>query len=238
MWPGVKLIALLLLALGFSVRPVFGAEAILVAVVGVAFVISRVPIGAVPRLPRWFWIGLAIAGIGALFAGGPPDVHVRDLAIGMDGVLQWIKFSVFALAVAFAAALVGWTTPLAELAPALRLLLTPLRVVRVPVDELVTAISLSVRCLPLLFEDVRILQAARRVRQSVAPKGWKARVVDVHDLLVTALVSSVRRAGEMAEAMDARGGPGPIARTRPRFHVVDAVAGAVLAGALVGMLLV
>ena len=238
LWPGTKIVALGALGLAFGLRPVFPGEAVLIAVIGLGFLVSRVPVGAVPRLPRWFWIGLLIAGVGALLAGGPPDLHLGSLVIGLDGLRQWAKFSAFALAIAFAAALVGWTTPLAELAPALRFLMAPLRIARLPVDELVTGISLSVRCFPLLTEEVRILQAARRVRQPATPKGWKARIVDVHDLLVTALVSSVRRAREMAEAIDARGGPGTVAGPRPRFQWLDAVAIVVVVTATAAMLII
>ncbi len=61
-------------------------------------------------------------------------------------------------------ALIGWTTPLGEVAPALSRLGRPLRWLRLPVDEWVIAIALAIRCLPLLIDEIRILGAARRLR--------------------------------------------------------------------------
>ena len=62
------------------------------------------------------------------------------------------------------AALVGWTTQLGAVAPALARLARPLRVLRLPVDEWIVAIALALRCLPLLIDEMRTLAAARRLR--------------------------------------------------------------------------
>src|SRR5439155_3696334 len=120
----------------------------------------------------------------------------------------WARFTALALLLGMAAVVLAWTTPPADLAPALGRLSRPLRWLRLPADELVMTVALSVRCVPLLFDEVRVLHAARRVRETEEPTGWGVRARRAHDLLVTALVSSVRRAGELADAMEARGGVG------------------------------
>jgi energy-coupling factor transporter transmembrane protein EcfT len=187
-------------------------------------------------MPRWFWVGLAIAGGLSFLAGGPPDLTIVGVVVGLHGLLTWLRVTVLALLLALLALTVGWTTPLAELAPGLSRLLAPLRRVRVPVDELVTTVALSVRCLPLLGEEVRILRAARRVRQPVVPTGLRARVRDVNDLLTTALVCSVRRAQEMADAIVARGGHGPVASQPLNLGARDGIALGIIAAAVVSML--
>jgi energy-coupling factor transporter transmembrane protein EcfT len=118
-------------------------------------------------------------------------------------------------------ALVGWTTPLADLAPALTRLLSPLRLVRLPVDEIVVSVALSVRCLPLLVDELRVLYAARRVRRPEIPEGTKSLFNEAVDLLVSALVAATRRAQEMGAAIEARGGLHSASRTGPRPRLVD-----------------
>ncbi len=142
------------------------------------------------------------------------------------------------MALLLAAALVGWTTPLGEIAPAVSRLLAPLRLVRVPVDEWAVAVALCVRSLPLLVDELRTLVAARRLRPAPPRPGrstlqrWLDEPVD---LMVAALAVSMRRAGELAEAITARGGTGLIAARTRRPRAIDALAllvvGAVCAGA-------
>ena len=62
------------------------------------------------------------------------------------------------------AAVVGWTTPLGAIAPALARLARPFRALRLPVDEWIVAIAVALRCLPLLVDEMRTLAAARRLR--------------------------------------------------------------------------
>ena len=116
---------------------------------------------------------LAAGLVLALVSGGPPDVHLGSLKVGLGGLDNFTRFSMVGVDVLAGAALLGWTTPLADLSPALGRLLGPLRRVRVPVDELVGAIALSIRCLPLLLEEARVLRAARRARRPANPRSFR-----------------------------------------------------------------
>ena len=97
--------------------------------------------------------------------------------------------------------------------------------IRVPVDEIVISVALSVRCLPLLVDELRVLYAARRVRRPEIPQGTKSLFNEAVDLLVSALVAATRRAQEMGAAIEARGGLRSASRLGPRPRLVD---GAVL----------
>ncbi len=111
------------------------------------------------------------------------------------------------------AAIVGWTTPLGAVAPALSRLARPFRALRMPVDEWIVAVALALRCLPLLIDEMRTLAAARRLRHKPSsdhPHQARRGVVEVHDLVATAIVVSLRRAHDLADAMNARGGVGVI----------------------------
>ena len=124
------------------------------------------------------------------------------------------------------AALVGWTTPLGAVAPALARLGRPLRVLRLPVDEWIVAIALALRCLPLLIDEMRTLAAARRLRHHDADEMRRARgsVVELHDLVSTAIIVSLRRARDLADAITARGGIGAISDGHDgHFGWLDAV---------------
>ncbi len=92
-------------------------------------------------------------------------------------------------------------------------LAAPARWVRLPVDEWVVAVGLSIRCLPLLVDETRTLLAVRRLRprsETLRPRPGRAALKAVsreaHDLLATAVVVALRRARDLADAIEARGG--------------------------------
>jgi energy-coupling factor transporter transmembrane protein EcfT len=56
------------------------------------------------------------------------------------------------------------------------------------------------------------------------PVTLREEVVNLHDLLVGALVSALRRARELADAIDGRGGVGPAPRLPVHFGLADTCA--------------
>lgn len=237
LWAGTKLVAVVVLAGALFARPTWTGVAVLAFVQAVALVVTRPPRGVAPRLPRWLFVGLGVVAFLSLGLGGPPVVHVGVQAVELGGILNWARFTSVAVLLILGATLVGWTTQLGDVGPAVRVLGAPARLVRLPVDEIATVIGLCVRCLPLLIEEMRTLTAARAVRRPEVEKGIRPRVREVHDLLVTALVSSVRRAQDMAQAMQARGGARPGPREPVRLRAGDAVALAFAAAAAAAIVL-
>ena len=253
LWAGTKLAAAALLSLALSLVPTWPAIGVVAGTVVLALIVGRIPRGAAPRLPRIFWIGI---GMGALLAliggGGGPHLDRGPIHLAFGGVNDWARFLALVVTLTAAGSIIGWTTPLGEIAPALRRLLTPLRWLRLPVDELTAAVALAVRCLPLLVDELSTLLAVRRLRRGGSkwsegartsrraegatgePKAmepglrrggskWsegarssrssrrdsgslRARLEEPYDLLAAALVSAVRRATELADAIEARGG--------------------------------
>lgn len=224
LWAGTKLLCLAAMSIAMVSKPEWPTLAIGWASVLLAFALSRVPRTALPRPPKWFLVGILVTGMFAIGSGGPPTVHVAGQDLGLGGLFEWARFTMLGLLVLVLATLIGWTTPLAEFPGALDRLYAPLRLVRLPVDELVMAVALAARCVPLLIDEMRILGAARRLRDPIVPHGLRERVGALQDLLVTALVAALRRARDLAEALDARGGVRLGTRTPVRLGAVDAVA--------------
>jgi energy-coupling factor transport system permease protein len=127
-------------------------------------------------------------------------------------------------------AVVGWTTPLGDVAPALSTLLRPLRWIRLPVDEWIVGIALAIRCLPLMVDEMRTLLAVRRLRAHVSTSEptkapFQAILVEAIDILSTSIVLSIRRARDLADAMVSRGGiHGGVSATRTRLRLADVFA--------------
>jgi len=218
LWAGTKLITVAGLSVTLSYFPSWGCIGLVVVLLLVATLLAKVPAGAWPRPPFWFWITVLITGALASIAGGSPHLTVGGVLLGFGALDAYCRFVSVGALLLFAAAVIGWTTPLAEIAPAVAQLFSPLRRLRVPVDEGAIAVALCVRTLPLLVGEMRTLIAARRLRPSPPRPGrsvFERWIDELVDLLVTALAVSVRRSSELAEAITARGGTGLIvARAR------------------------
>lgn len=206
LWAGTKLTVLVALAVATSVNASWASIAICAVVVAGAVVSARVPRGAFPTLPAWVLYVFAAGGVAATASGGAPYVRFGGAAVGLAGLIEWVRLTALAVTLLVGSFLVGWTTPLAELAPAVSRMFGPLRRIGVPVDEVALAVGLAVRCLGLLLDDLQMAAAARKLRRPRNPLGPRSALQELYDLLVLSLVLAVRRAREMGDAMEARGG--------------------------------
>jgi energy-coupling factor transporter transmembrane protein EcfT len=228
LWAGTKLLVAAMLAAALSIAPTWAMVGVGAAFVVFALLCARIPLGAFPRLPHWFYILLGIGAFLNLMSGVHPIAHVGPLDLSIGGLSEWARFTLLAAVLIVSGALIGWTTPLGDVAPAVSRLARPLRWLRLPVDEWVVAIALAIRCLPLLIDEIRTLAAARRLRAHDDDARREVKsihqvLVEAHDLLATAIVTSIRRARDLSDAMVARGGiGGAVSATRAGPGVLDA----------------
>ncbi|MBF6334170.1 energy-coupling factor transporter transmembrane component T family protein [Nocardia transvalensis] len=196
LWAGTKMIAAFAISVLMMIQPTWPVLAVSVAFLVVIGLAARLPLGTLPRLPWWFW---ALIGVGALL----------NIPGGSAAVIRYAQMTLLGLILLTTSFLIAWTTPLGEIAPALAKLGAPLRKLRVPVDEWAVVVALTLRGLPLLMEEMRVLRAARRLR----PRDSALQLATDNplvDILTAAMAVSTRRAGELGEAITARGGTGQL----------------------------
>ncbi|MFJ2835166.1 energy-coupling factor transporter transmembrane component T family protein [Nocardia sp. NPDC087230] len=221
LWAGTKMIAAFLISLLLMFLPTWPVLGVIIAFLVLIWVVARLPLGALPRLPWWFW--------GLVLLGG-----LINAPIGMKAVLGYAQVFVFGMVLVAASFLIAYTTPMGEVAPALAKLGAPLRKLRMPVDEWAVVVALTLRGLPLLLDEIRVLRAARKLRPKENLLHRAADANPLIDILTACMAVSTRRAGELGEAITARGGTGmltahPSAPTRR-----DAVALGVVVTVCVG----
>ena len=222
-WAGTKIVAVGAVSLALSLRPSWRALALVGVLVVAAIAFARIPRGAVPRIPSWILMVLVVGGLVDVMYGPSPRWQVLGIAISREATDQWARLLLVGIELLALAATIAWTTRLGDLAPAMSRLLKPLRLVRVPVDELVVAMALCVRCFPLLAEELRVLLAARRLRPELHDPGFRASLREPVDLLVAATSVCLRRSRELADAIEARGGFGVVSEDESRPHLRDLV---------------
>jgi energy-coupling factor transport system permease protein len=210
LWAGTKILAVGAVSLALSLRPTWRAIGIVGVIVVAALIAARIPRGAAPRIPGWIVSVLLMGGLVSVMWGPEPHRRILGVSVSPRAADQWTRLLLVGVELLVLAAVVAWTTRLGDLAPAMRRLLRPFRVLRLPVDELTVAVALCVRCFPLLAEELRILLAARRLRPELREGGFRAAMREPIDLLVAATTVCLRRSREMADAIEARGGFGEV----------------------------
>lgn len=197
LWAGTKLICLLLLVLVSVLCPGRASTVMGVALVLGTGYLARVPRSALPRLPTWLWVFMLAMAVVA-YAG--------------HGLSAYVQTILLAFVLLGAAALVSWTTPAAQIAPAFAILGAPLKKLGVPVEEWAVTIALCMRSLPLLLDECRVLFAARRLRPQ-RPDRFRPRPgtlpllwTELIDILTATMAVCTRRAAELGQAITARGG--------------------------------
>lgn len=126
----------------------------------------------------------------------------------MGGFVAFARITALGMVLLGLGAVVSWTTQVADIAPAIALLGRPLRWLRLPVDDWAVTIALAFRMFPMLAEEFRLLVAGRRMQPPRPEK--QSRVAEAVDLCAAVMVSALRRAAEMGDAIAARGGAGHI----------------------------
>lgn len=225
LWAGTKL----LVVFGISVLMTFYPGWLPIGLVGALVLtgarIAHIPRGALPSVPHWLWILIAIGGITAALAGGSPLIDVGGVSLGLGGLLNFLRITALSIVLLGLGAMISWTTNIAEIAPAVATLGRPLKLLRIPVDEWAVTLAIALRAFPMLIDEFRVLYAARRSRPREVPRTRRARrrrrALELIDLLATAIAVTLRRADEMGDAITARGGTGQISAVPSRPKLAD-----------------
>jgi len=228
LWAGTKLIVVFGVSVLLTFYPGWVPIGLVAALVLAAAWIAHIPRGALPSVPRWLWIVVAIGGITAALGGGTPVIELGTVSLGLGGLLNFLRITTLSIVLLGLGAMVSWTTNIAEISPAVATLGRPLRALRIPVDEWAVALALALRAFPMLIDEFRVLYAARRLRPKEMPRSRRARrkrwALELIDLIATAITVTLRRADEMGDAITARGGTGQISAAPSRPKLADWVA--------------
>ncbi|MDT5345564.1 MAG: energy-coupling factor transport system permease protein [Mycobacterium sp.] len=225
LWAGTKLLAVGAISVLLTFFPGWITIGLVAALALTAARIAHIPRGALPNVPHWLWMLLALGGISAAFAGGSPVIEVAGLSVGFGGLLNFLRVTTLSIVLLGLGAMVSWTTNVAEIAPAVATLGRPLRLLRIPIDEWAVTLALALRAFPMLIEEFRVLYAARLLRPKRQAPTRRARLrrraLELVDLIAAALTVTLRRADEMGDAITARGGIGQISAIPSRPKPAD-----------------
>ncbi|MCM1305902.1 MAG: energy-coupling factor transporter transmembrane protein EcfT [Bacteroides sp.] len=203
----VKLLLTLLFVIAiFFINSYFGFMLTL-AVLIVVIAFAKLPIISVLKSVRGILFIVLFTAIINLFFIKDGEVLAQSgsLVITKTGVHTTIKMVLRLVLLISGASLLSLTTTPVELADGLESLMTPLKLIRVPVRDIAMIMSIALRFIPTLFEETNKIISAQKARGASFDTGnLFARAKTLLPVLIPLFVNSFRRADELAFAMDAR----------------------------------
>lgn len=137
------------------------------------------------------------------------------IKISVEGILKSIQIGVRLILMIISSSLVTLTTTPNDIADGLEKAFGFLKVIKVPVHEMAMMISIAFRFIPILMEETDKIMKAQAARgASFDEGGLIKKAKSLVPLIVPLLVSSIRRALDLAMAMEARCYEGGKGRTK------------------------
>ena len=241
----VKLIITLMFVVGiFFIKSYFGfmlTAALLIIIV----LVAKLPIGSVLKSVRGVLFIVAFTALINLFLGGENGSEIlwswKKLVITVSSVHTTIKMVLRLVLLITGASLLSLTTTPVALADGVESLLSPLRLIKVPVRDIAMIMSIALRFIPTLFEETHKIIAAQKSRGAAFDTGGPLqRAKALLPVLIPLFVNSFRRADELAFAMDSRCYNATDNRTKmkvAKIGLADCISSLVMSGYFVVIML-
>ncbi len=208
----------------------FWALGLMVLLSAVLVPVSRVPVRQVLRSLRPLIVILLFTAVLNLFytKSGNTLWSWKFLTLTDKGLFTAIFMAVRILALVAVSSLLTFTTTPTDLTDGIERLLSPLKIVKVPVHSLAMMMTLALRFIPTLIEEIDRIMSAQKARGAdLESGGFIRRAKALLPILIPLFVSAFRRAYDLAYAMECRcyrGGEGRTRLRQMRFGVRDGVA--------------
>lgn len=221
----MKLVLLLLFSVGVFFVDTWRGLGVYSLVVAAVVAAGRIPLARMGALSlplavllAFIWVcnafafdvgSLAESGLGGVSAGFAEGWQPVALAGTFGFVPQGCMFALFyavrIFLILWASFAVSFTTSAEALTGAFASLMRPLRVIRVPVDDAATMLSLAVRFIPLTAEELALVRNAQTARGAQLESGsvWQ-RLFAYRTVFIPLVVRLFRRADALSISMVAR----------------------------------
>ncbi|MBQ2744021.1 MAG: energy-coupling factor transporter transmembrane protein EcfT [Lachnospiraceae bacterium] len=215
--PRVKLFWTLMYIVGLFVAGNIAGYAMSTIFLIVVIRLSKVPVKKVLSGLKSICFILVFSGVFTLlFTGGEKVLGEWWIfTISVEGILKAVEMVYRLLLLLVGSSIMTLTTTPTDIADGLEKAFSPLRYIKIPVHEIAMMISIAFRFIPILVEEADKIMKAQKARGADFESGGiikKAK--SMIPLLVPLLISAIKRAMDLANAMEARCYRGGDGRTK------------------------
>ncbi|MFQ5639674.1 MAG: energy-coupling factor transporter transmembrane component T family protein [bacterium] len=186
----------------------------------VAMGVSKIPFKFFAKnLKLFLWLFLITFSIHFMnihLLGTAPFIRIDLTEQGFfNGIVYTVRL---VLLITLASLLTMTTTPM-ELTESLEKALSPLKRFKIPVHEFAFMATLALRFIPILLREAQIIKNAQISRGLSLEGSMLQRIRNMIPMIIPLFVSAIRRADDLAVAMEARHYSG--GRGRTSFHKLE-----------------
>ncbi len=212
----VKIVVTLVYMVSLFTFQDFAGYAAAILFFGIVLALSKVPFSYIMRGLKPVLFILLLTGMLNLFWTPGKEIFAWGVvAVTWEGIRKMIYITLRLALLILGASIMTFTTTPNQLTAGLERLLRPLKIFRVPVHEVAMMMSIALRFIPILVEETDRIMKAQAARGADFESGNAfQRMKSMLPVLVPLFVSAIRRAGELALAMDSRCYHGGEGRTK------------------------
>ena len=229
MAPRVKLGGTILFIISLFFFKNYAGYVIAALFLGLVIRLSKVPFKFMVKGMKTIVMLMLITVVFNLFlTPGTPLFTIWKLTITQEGLKMAISMAVRLTLLIIGSSVMTLTTTPNNLTDGMEKMMGPLKVFKVPVDEVAMMMSIALRFIPILLEETDKIMKAQIARGADFESGniFK-RAKAMVPLLVPLFISAFRRANDLAMAMEARCYRGGEGRTKMKplvYHKRDYIA--------------
>jgi energy-coupling factor transport system permease protein len=192
-------------------------------------ILSKIPVKYILKgLKAVIFLLLFTVSFNLFLTQGETIWKLGFLKITKEGLTTSAFMAIRLVSLILGSSLMTFTTTPNQLTDGIERLLSPLKVIRVPVHEVAMMMSIALRFIPILLEETDKIMKAQQARGADFESGGLIkRAKSMVPILVPLFISAFRRAGDLAMAMEARcyrGGKGRTKMKPLKYKVRDSLA--------------
>ena len=244
--PRTKLLSLIAFIVFVFVAGNFISLGLLAVLLFVCIFISKIPLKMYLKNHKAILPIIIITALLNVFYtdGGKVLIDWWIFTVTTGGLYRAIFMAVRIILLILSSAVLSYSTSPTSLTGAIESLLKPLKLIGLEnaVHTMAMTMTIALRFIPTLIEETEKIMNAQKARGANLDSGnILKRVKALLPILIPLLISSVRRAYELAEAMECRcynGGEGRTKYRLMKYSGVDITAGVILITVFAGVILI
>lgn len=204
--PNVKILFMFFFSIAIFALNFFANFLFLIGIV-ILLQISKIPFRSLLKSLKTVYLFLLLAFLGNLFSyPGKVIFEVFGLPATYEGLMQGMAVSTRLINLLFISLAVSLTTSQSEITESLEVLLRPLSYIRINPSEIAFVLSLAIRALAILIQEVLELRKAYQAKGILREKmRFREQIMLGFYFLVPMILLTLKRSEEMALALTIRG---------------------------------
>lgn len=225
-----KIISCFVLIIFIFICKNFASMGVMLLTVAVCYALSKLSPKLMVKSLKPLLPIILLTSVLQLYYNNTGDIlwSYKKIAITDGGIYTAIFIAIRIVALLVISSLLTYTTSPTDLTDAIERLLSPLKVFKIDIHTFAMMMTIALRFIPTLIDEIDRIMSAQKARGADFESGnLLKRIKALFPIFIPLIISSFKRAFELADAMSCRcyvGGKGRTRMRKMQFTFRDAIA--------------